>query len=100
MVDNRNSMGMQEIRKDIKVLGVGTPKDRALLISVWAAAKELGLPVNIVLVSNLQTILDSGARAIPALLLEDRIVSEGRLPTVPEISELLQHYYIETKAPA
>ncbi|MBK8044525.1 MAG: thioredoxin family protein [Haliscomenobacter sp.] len=86
-------MGFQDIRKDIKVLGVGTAKDRALLISVWAAAKELGLPVNIVLVSSLERILESGVGAIPALVIENRVVCEGRLPAVTEIIDLLRQNY-------
>lgn len=86
---------MQENKKDIKVLGVGTPKDRALMVTVWAAARKLGLPVNIVLVSDLDQILESGAKAIPALVFEGKVVSEGDLPSAMEIVSMLQNFFAE-----
>lgn len=76
--------------KEIIVLGVGTAKDRALLISVWAAAKELGVPANIVLVSNIEKIIASGIGEIPALVVDGLVVCEGRLPTIGEIFDILQ----------
>lgn len=86
---------MQENKKDIKVLGVGTPKDRALMVTVWAAARKLGLPVNIVLVTDLDRILESGANAIPALVFEGKVVSEGDLPSAMEIMAMLQNFFAE-----
>jgi len=86
---------MQEIKKDIKILGVGTPKDRALMVTVWAAARKLGLPVNIVLVTDLDRILESGANAIPALVFEGKVVSEGDLPSAMEIVTMLQKFFAE-----
>lgn len=76
--------------KEIIVLGVGTAKDRALLVSVWAAAKELGVPANIVLVSNIEKIIASGIGEIPALVVDGCVVCEGRLPTIGEIFDILR----------
>jgi hypothetical protein len=84
---------MKEQHKDIKIFGVGTPKDRALMITVWAAARKLDMPVNIVFVSDLDQILKSGALAIPALVIEGKIVSEGELPSAPEIISILQKFF-------
>lgn len=86
---------MKEHQKDIKILGVGTPKDRALMITVWAAARKLGIPVNIVFVSDLDQILKSGALAIPALVIDGKIVSEGELPSAAEIIAVLQNFFAE-----
>jgi hypothetical protein len=84
---------MRPEKKDIVVLGVGTPKDRALMITVWAAARKLGLPANIVLVTDLDRILASGAQAIPALVFEGQVVSEGELPSATEVIALLQFFF-------
>ncbi|GEM_PF-1421821 len=84
---------MQEDKKNIMVLGVGTSKDRALMVTVWAAARKLGIPANIVLVTDLDRILASGAQAIPALVLEDQVVSEGELPSAAEVISLLQFFF-------
>lgn len=83
-------MSYRDIRKEIEVLGVGTAKDRALLISTDCAAKELGIPVHIVLVSSLDRFLEAGICAIPALIVEGQVVSEGRLPAMTEIMDMLQ----------
>lgn len=84
---------MQAEKKDIMVLGVGTPKDRALMVTVWAAARKLELPANIVLVTDLDRILASGAQAIPALVFEGQVVSEGELPSAAEVVSLLQFFF-------
>lgn len=84
---------MKEHHTDIKIFGVGTPKDRALMVTVWAAARKLDMSVNIVLVSDLDQILKSGALAIPALAIEGKIVSEGELPSASEIISILQNFF-------
>lgn len=86
---------MQEKKKDIKVFGVGTPKDRALMVTVWVAVRKLGIPANIVLVTNLDQILESGIKAIPALVFEGKVVSEGELPSAGEIISMLQKFFAE-----
>jgi len=83
-------MAFPELHKEIKVLGVGTAKDRALWISVWAVARQLDIPIHIVRVSGIEEILSSGIGEIPALVIDDRIVCEGRLPSVAEIIDILQ----------
>ena len=86
---------MNSQHKDIKIFGVGTPKDKALMVTVWAAARKIDMPVNIVLVSDLEQILKSGALAIPALVIEGKIVSEGELPSASEIITILQNFFAE-----
>lgn len=86
---------MKEQQKNITILGVGTPKDRALMITVWAAARKLEIPVNIIFVSDLEQILKSGVLAIPALVIDGKIVCEGELPSAAEVISVLQNFFAE-----
>lgn len=79
-------------KTEIVVLGVGTAKDRALRVSVWAVARKMGIITEVVLVSDINRIVASGIGAIPALVIDDQVVMEGRLPSITEIMELLQPF--------
>ncbi|MFM8450394.1 MAG: thioredoxin family protein [Haliscomenobacter sp.] len=83
---------IQNPKKEIVVLGVGTAKDRALRVSVWAAARKMGIIAEVVLVSDINRILASGIGEIPALVIDNEVVLEGRLPSISEIMEILQPF--------
>jgi hypothetical protein len=57
--------------------------------SVEIAAREMGLPIDIQLVSDINSFLRSGITAIPAMMIEGKVVVNGRIPGILEIKSML-----------
>lgn len=78
------------MEKVVKIMGVGSARDQELLNSVQMAASEIGLSVNIEFVSDINVFLAFGITAIPAMMIGDKIVANGRIPGISELKRLLQ----------
>jgi small redox-active disulfide protein 2 len=74
----------------IKILGTGCSKCKALKERTEQAVKELGLNADIEKVEDLNLILDYNVMCTPALVVEDKVVLEGRLPSAEELKEILK----------
>ena len=77
----------------IKVLGVGSMRDRAMIRSVQMAAGELELPVDILLITDIEAFKQFGISGIPALVILDKVVASDRIPAVAEIKRMLAEAY-------
>jgi small redox-active disulfide protein 2 len=75
---------------DIKVLGSGCAKCAKLTENAEAAAKRLGLDYTIGKITDRAAIVDAGVMMTPALMVDGRIVSSGRVPSPEEIAPLLR----------
>ncbi len=84
---------MKDNKHAITVLGVGSVRDRAMIRSVQMAAKELQLPVDILLITDIEAFMQFGISGIPALVIRDKVVASDRIPAVTEIKRLLQEAY-------
>jgi len=73
----------------LEILGIGTTKDKALRINVEHALEQLNLDLPIQEVQNIDEMLISGIKAIPALLLDGNVIFQEIVPTVEEIREAL-----------
>ena len=75
--------------KKIQILGTGCEKCQKLTENTAAAAEELGVPYELEKVTNLQEIMKFGVMRTPALVVDGKIVSSGKVPTVDELKKLL-----------
>jgi small redox-active disulfide protein 2 len=73
----------------IQVYGVGCPRCSTLTRRAEEAARRLRLEYQLEKVTDLPRIIETGAR-LPALVVDGRVVAEGRLATVDEIEQMLQ----------
>jgi len=73
----------------IKVLGPGCSKCVTLERIAREAVAELGLDATIEKVEDYPTIAAYGVMATPALVVDERVVSSGRVPTPAHVRELL-----------
>jgi len=73
----------------IKILGSGCKKCVALGDNTKAAAQTAGISVEIEKVTDIITIAGYGVMSTPGLVINDKVVSTGRVLTVPEIGQLL-----------
>lgn len=75
--------------REIKVLGTGCPKCELLYENVVKALEELGVEANIVKVKDLMQIAAHGVMTTPGLIIDGKLVSQGKVLTVEEIKKLL-----------
>ncbi len=69
----------------IKVFGPGCVKCESLIENTQKAIDDIGLSYEIEKISDINSIVEEGIMATPALMINDKVVSSGRLPSVEEI---------------
>jgi small redox-active disulfide protein 2 len=73
----------------IKVLGPGCRNCQNLERVTRQAVEDLGLTASIEKVTDYATIVGYGVMATPALVIDDKLMVTGRVPSPNEIRELL-----------
>ncbi len=76
--------------KNIKVFGSGCPTCKKLLERVNQSVKDLNLSAEVEYVNDYTKMMEMGLMSIPALMIDDKLVISGRLPSLEEIKELLK----------
>ena len=73
----------------IKVLGPGCANCKNLERVTREAVAELGLDATIEKVVDYPTIVGYGVMSTPGLVVDEKVVLSGRVPTVAQVRELL-----------
>ena len=76
--------------KKIQILGTGCPKCKLLMANAEAAVKAIGVEATIEKVEKIQDILKFGVMTTPALVVDGKVVSYGKVLTKEQAKELLQ----------
>ena len=74
---------------DVKILGSGCAKCVKLAENAEEAARELGLPYTIGKITDRNEIIDVGVMMTPALMVDGKIKSSGKVLTAEQIKALL-----------
>ena len=74
---------------DIKVLGTGCPKCKALENAVINALSELQIQAEVSKVEDIMQIMQFGVMQTPALVIDGKVALSGRLPNNKELKSLL-----------
>ncbi|MDX9883263.1 MAG: thioredoxin family protein [Prolixibacteraceae bacterium] len=74
---------------EIKVLGTGCPKCKALEKATREAVAETGIEAEVSKVEDILDIMKHGVMTTPALVVDGKVVAKGRLLTVAEIKSLI-----------
>lgn len=74
---------------EIKVLGTGCPKCKALEHATRNAIAELGVEAEITKVEDIVDIMNYGVMRTPALLINEKVVLSGRVPDAKELKEII-----------
>ena len=72
--------------KAIKVLGTGCANCRATVQRIEQVAKELGTPITLEKVEELQDIMAYGILATPGVVVDGNVVHSGGVPTREKIA--------------
>ena len=75
----------------IKVLGTGCANCKTLEKHTRQAVTELGNDAEVQKVEDITKIIEYNVMRTPALVIDDKVVMSGRVPSVTEIKELIQH---------
>jgi small redox-active disulfide protein 2 len=74
---------------NIKVLGAGCTNCEALLKATKEAVANKGIDAEIEYVTDLEKIMNYGVMSMPALLVDGKTVSAGKVLKVKEIEKLI-----------
>ena len=75
--------------KSIKVLGPGCKSCHELNEASIAAVKELGMDLEVEYITDMEKIVSYGVMSMPALVINDKVVSAGKALKTAEIIKLL-----------
>ena len=75
---------------EIKILGACCSNCKKLEENTRQAVKELGIEANVIKVEDVKQIMKYGVMRIPALVIDEKVRSYGKVNTVEEIKKFLQ----------
>ncbi|MFA6542257.1 MAG: thioredoxin family protein [Bacteroidota bacterium] len=76
----------------IKVLGSGCMNCKTLEQRAVEAMKKLNIIATVEKVTDVQQIASYGVMRTPGLVVNNKVLSQGRVPTVEQLQELLTSY--------
>ena len=74
---------------EIKVLGTGCPKCKALEKTVMNSLAELDIAADVSKVEDIRKIMEYGVMRTPALVINGKVVLSGYVPNTKEIKNLI-----------
>ncbi|MGC9354017.1 MAG: thioredoxin family protein [Mariniphaga sp.] len=74
---------------DIKVLGTGCPKCKALEKAANDAVTAAGVDATVSKVEDIMQIMQFGVMTTPALVVDGKVVVKGRVPGIDEIKKFI-----------
>jgi len=81
---------MNQRMRDIVVFGPGCPRCEQLAANAEAAARALGIDSDIFKITDAKSFSAFGVTATPALMVDNRVLASGKVPTVDEIKAMLR----------
>jgi len=76
----------------IKVLGTGCSNCKNLEKATVNALAEMNLAAEVEKVEDIQKIMAYGVMRTPALVIDEKVVLNGRVPSVSELKEIITKY--------
>ena len=75
--------------KTVKILGTGCPKCNQLESNVREAAARLGAEIAVEKVTAVADIMRYGVMITPALVVDEKVISSGKVLPVDQLEEIL-----------
>ncbi|MHC1731651.1 MAG: thioredoxin family protein [Bacteroidales bacterium] len=74
---------------EIKILGPGCPKCKTLEKLTREVVEQNGIEAIVTKVDDIVAIMNYGVMTTPALVIDEKVVVKGRVPSAEEIKKLL-----------
>ena len=81
---------MEELMRNIKILGTGCPRCDQLAAAAKQAAEQLGFEYELDKIQDISEFPSYGLMLTPGLVLDGQLIVQGKLPTVDEIKVLFE----------
>lgn len=75
---------------EIKVLGTGCANCKSLEVATRKAVEELGIEATVLKEEDIMKIMGYGILRTPGLVIDEKVVLSGRVPSVNEIKSLIE----------
>ena len=75
---------------EIKVMGSDCANCKALYGTMSEAAKGLGIQDEVIYDTDIQHVIDMNIMRLPAVVIDGKVVSQGKKYSVPEAQELIK----------
>lgn len=74
---------------EIRILGPGCPKCKTLEKMVREVVEQNGLDATVTKVEDIMEIMNYGVMTTPALVVDEKVVLKGRVPSSDELKKIL-----------
>jgi len=74
---------------EIKILGTGCPKCKTLEKMTREVVEQNGIDATVTKVEDIYQILKYGVMTTPAMVVDEKVVIKGRIPSLEEIKQVL-----------
>ena len=74
---------------EIKILGPGCPKCKTLEKMTREVVEENGIDATVTKVEDIVAIMNYGVLSTPALVIDEKVVLKGRVPSPDELKSIL-----------
>lgn len=74
---------------EIKILGTGCPKCKLLEKATREVVEQNGIDATVTKVEDIYQIMKYGVMTTPAMVVDEKVVIKGRIPSADEIKQLL-----------
>lgn len=74
---------------DIKILGPGCPKCKTLEKLTREVVEQNGIEATVSKVEDIVAIMNYGVMSTPALVIDEKVVLKGRVPSAEELKKIL-----------
>ncbi|NCA98004.1 MAG: thioredoxin family protein [Clostridia bacterium] len=75
---------------EIKVVGSGCTNCKNVLARTQQAVKEMGVEAEILYITDMEQIIATGILQTPGLMINGKVKSAGRVPSVKDIKKLIE----------
>ena len=75
----------------IKILHQGTLEDKSFIRLIKSACRSLKIRPQIILSEDINEMLDNGVLLSPGLIINDKLIMQGRKPNLQKIQDILFH---------
>ncbi len=77
------------MKMEIKILGPGCPKCKTLEKMTREVVEQSGIDATVTKVDDIVAIMNYGVMSTPALVINEKVVLKGRVPSAEELKKLL-----------
>ena len=76
----------------VKVLGAGCKSCHEMYENTKQAVKNIGLNIEVEYITDMQKIMEYGVMSMPALVVNEKVVSQGKVLKVTDAEKTLKNY--------